>query len=83
MSRPLIRPARKARACANCRHFARTGTADVHRSVGGIYRTVGEQVRGECRARPPIRDRRTGAAAWPDVVASDWCSGFTKSERAT
>ena len=77
MSRPLIRTSRKARACANCRHFAEIGTALV---IGGhgVLGIVGHQARGECRAAAPTRDRKTGNAVWPVVVASEWCAGFTR-----
>ena len=76
----LIKPPRKAKACANCIHFARTGTAFVHRSVGGFYGLIGEEARGDCRAKPPRRDKKTGDALWPDVVGSDWCGGFARPE---
>ena len=81
MSRTLIRPARKARACANCCHFAQNGTAYVY-GGRGILGAVGEQARGDCRAKPPTRDRKTGDAVWPDVLSRDWCSAFTRPETA-
>ena len=76
----FIKPPRKARACANCIHFASNGTAYVHRPVGGIYHAIGEQARGDCRARPPKPNQKTGEAVWPDVVGNDWCSGFERPE---
>lgn len=80
MTTRLLKPQRKARACGNCTHFAPNGTAFVHRAKGGIYHAIGEQARGECRARPPKPSRKTGEAVWPDVVASDFCGVFERPE---
>lgn len=81
MSR-LIRPSRK-KACANCLHFACNGTAYVHRPLGGIYRVVGEQARGDCRVKPPGRDKTSGAAMWPDVLGNEWCGAFEPRRSAS
>ena len=80
METRLLKPPRAAKACANCVHFARTGTALVHRPIGGIYRCIGEQPQGDCRAKPPRRDKKTGDALWPDVLGNDWCSAFARPE---
>ncbi|MCJ2069671.1 hypothetical protein MKK75_12875 [Methylobacterium sp. J-030] len=77
MTQRLLKPSRKAKACANCCHFAQTSTAYVY-GGRGILGTIGEQARGDCRAKPPTRDRKTGDAVWPDVVAADWCSAFSR-----
>jgi hypothetical protein len=76
----LIKPPRKAKACAHCLHFAPTGTVFVVRPTGETFHAIGEQVRGDCRARPPKPNRKTGEAVWPDVVGNDWCSGFARPE---
>ncbi len=73
----LIKPPRKAKACAWCQHFAQNGTAYVY-GGRGILGAIGEQPRGDCRAKPPRRDKKTSDALWPDVLGNDWCSAFAR-----
>ncbi|MCJ2063251.1 hypothetical protein MKK63_11070 [Methylobacterium sp. J-088] len=77
--RHLIKPPRKAKACAWCQHFAQNSTAYVY-GGRGILGAIGEQPRGDCRAKPPRRDKKTGDALWPDVLGNDWCSAFARPE---
>lgn len=65
---PMTTPEQKI--CENCAHWDSSCQSSL----------VEADITGQCRARAPGFDDRTGLAVWPFTETCDWCGDFKKAE---
>ncbi len=82
MTRRLLKPQRKARACAHCIHSRpeRKRRSCIALRAGSTTPLESKRAASAGGARPPKPNRKSGEAIWPDVVAGDFCGAFLRPE---